>query len=387
MKAAAEFFAGIGLVRMALERCGWRVAFANDIDPKKFQIYQDNFGAHEFVLGDVRRISPNSIPPIQLATASFPCIDVSLAGNRAGLRGKHSSAYWLFHTILDALRTRRPEFVLIENVLGLISSNKGRDLAEIIASLNGLDYSCDLLAVDARHFVPQSRPRLFIVAERDAEPSEPHFALQHSARPTAVWEFMCGHPNLQWIIHNLPPLPQVTRSLANIVESIPDTDPRWWDSRRRRHLYGQMSEAHRLVLRQMVRSRSPKYATVYKRVRPAGCRAELRSDGLAGCLRTPRGGSSKQFLVEACQGAWNVRNLTSREYARLQGVPETFAIKVPENQALFGFGDAVCVPAVEWIVKNCIDTYLAVPQERGLERSDTQTYSAVIAAGGTGAAD
>lgn len=79
--------------------------------------------------------------------------------------------------------------------------------------------------------------------------------------------------------------------------------------------------------------------------------AELRTDGLAGCLRTPRGGSGRQILYKAGKGRYQVRLLTARECARLQGAPDDFKISVPLNQALFGFGDAVCVPVVEWIAK------------------------------------
>jgi DNA (cytosine-5)-methyltransferase 1 len=91
--------------------------------------------------------------------------------------------------------------------------------------------------------------------------------------------------------------------------------------------------------------------------------AELRTDGIAGCLRTPRGGSGRQILFKAGRGKFQVRLLTARECARLQGVPESYAINVPLNQALFGFGDAVCVPAVEWVARQF------------LNQADTSTHS------------
>jgi DNA (cytosine-5)-methyltransferase 1 len=79
--------------------------------------------------------------------------------------------------------------------------------------------------------------------------------------------------------------------------------------------------------------------------------AELRTDGIAGCLRTPRGGSGRQILFAAGKGRFVVRLLTPRECARLMGADD-FTLKVPINQALFGFGDAVCVPVIEWIARN-----------------------------------
>jgi DNA (cytosine-5)-methyltransferase 1 len=77
--------------------------------------------------------------------------------------------------------------------------------------------------------------------------------------------------------------------------------------------------------------------------------AELRTDGIAGCLRTPRGGSARQILFKAGYGRYECRLLSPRECARLMGADD-YRIEVPNNQALFGFGDAVCVPAIEWIV-------------------------------------
>lgn len=90
----AEFFAGIGLVRLGLERSGWTCAFANDIDPKKLEMYRALFpdADEHFSLGDIRQVEARNLPEVDLATASFPCTDLSLAGGRAGLAGEHSSA-------------------------------------------------------------------------------------------------------------------------------------------------------------------------------------------------------------------------------------------------------------------------------------------------------
>jgi DNA (cytosine-5)-methyltransferase 1 len=81
---------------------------------------------------------------------------------------------------------------------------------------------------------------------------------------------------------------------------------------------------------------------------------ELRTDGVAGCLRTPRGGSGRQILIRAGYGKVQVRLLTPRECARLMGADD-FLIDAPLNQALFGFGDAVCVPVIEWIANHCLN--------------------------------
>jgi DNA (cytosine-5)-methyltransferase 1 len=85
--------------------------------------------------------------------------------------------------------------------------------------------------------------------------------------------------------------------------------------------------------------------------------AELRTDAIAGCLRTPRGGSGRQILIAAGFDKVRARLLTPRGCARLMGAND-FIINVPQNQALFGFGDAVCVPVIAWIARNYIDPLL-----------------------------
>src|SRR5262249_49036690 len=91
---AAEFFAGIGLVRLALENQSWKVLWANDIDPDKAEMYCANFGKADLVVGDIHAIDAADIPACTLYSASFPCQDLSIAGEMAGLNGKESGAFW-----------------------------------------------------------------------------------------------------------------------------------------------------------------------------------------------------------------------------------------------------------------------------------------------------
>lgn len=94
------------------------------------------------------------------------------------------------------------------------------------------------------------------------------------------------------------------------------------------------------------------WATAYRRTRRGKATWEIRADEIAGCLRTARGGSSKQALVEAGRGNVRIRWMTPREYARLQGASDYKTDAVTENQALFGLGDAVCVPVISWIARD-----------------------------------
>jgi DNA (cytosine-5)-methyltransferase 1 len=355
-RRAAEFFAGIGLVRLAAQNAGWSIAFANDINRNKKQMYAANFGDSEFVLEDIGNLSSGDVPDVDLATASFPCIDLSLAGNRQGLAGEYSSTYWEFHRILKEMAERRPRCVLLENVVGLLSSHNGKDLRDIVESLGRLGYGCDLLLVDAVHFLPQSRPRLFVVGSQGTEPQSTRLLQPHSARPQGVIDFVRRNHDLRWSITELPELPAKQRTLSKYADSLTPEAPEWWDSSRRQQLWNQMSPVHKELLNRLGQFDRTQFATVYKRVRATGCRAEVRADGIAGCLRTPRGGSSKQFIIQTETRDWRVRNMTAREYARLQGAPD-YKITVPYTQALFGFGDAVCVPAVEWVINQTINAF------------------------------
>lgn len=160
---AAEFFAGIGLVRCGLELAGISVIWANDIDPTKQAVYAANFDASEYSVRDIRDVRGSSVPDVDVATASFPCVDLSLAGRRRGLAGEQSGMFFEFARVLREMGVRAPPVVMIENVPSFVSSAGGRDLRDSIAELNLLGYVCDLLVIDACWFTPQSRPRLFVI--------------------------------------------------------------------------------------------------------------------------------------------------------------------------------------------------------------------------------
>src|SRR5690606_36909112 len=158
--ATAEFFAGIGLMAEALEPRGFEIQWANDIERAKYDLYLANrpHAVDAFKLGDVRGILGEHVPLVELATASFPCIDLSLAGNRKGLSGDQSGMFWEFTRILEQMGTRQPRAVLLENVHGFATSHGGKDLRLALERMTELGYSCDIIAINAKHFVPQSRP-------------------------------------------------------------------------------------------------------------------------------------------------------------------------------------------------------------------------------------
>jgi DNA (cytosine-5)-methyltransferase 1 len=349
----------MGLVRMAFEASGFEVVFANDIDQKKHGIYSSNFGSSGYLLKDIRLLQGDRIPDIEIATASFPCTDLSLAGNRAGLHGEQSSLLIQFLRILEEMGPRRPELVFIENVLGFASSNKGEDVSTAISGLNALGFKCDVVVLDARRFVPQSRPRLYIVATVD---DLLKYGEQESSelRPQWIETFAQTHPSLEMGGFPLPDPPADSgRILQDLIEDILPTESQWWDADRLAGFYLNMSPANSRRLENLQTSETVLYATAYRRTRHGKAVWEIRADHISGCLRTARGGSSKQAVVEAGQGNVRVRWMAAREYARLQGAPHFDWGNASESQAKFALGDAVCVPAVTWLAENYIAPLLS----------------------------
>jgi DNA (cytosine-5)-methyltransferase 1 len=356
-RTVAEFFAGIGLMRMGLEQAGWKVLWANDIDEDKMKMYRGHYAdddAH-FHLGDVHAISPGNIPTVALATASFPCNDLSLAGARRGLAGQHSGAFWGFVDIIKGMGNRRPPLVMLENVAGFLNSHDGSDFRDACLALNDIGYDVDAFMIDAALFVPQSRLRLFLMGKREKRKpmrmAETPSFYESQCRPRALADFILCHPDIRWALQKLPPISKQQTGLADILEDLPPRSAYWWSNDRAKYLFNQMSERHRAVADKMIHGKKTTYGTVFRRVRNGRSMAELRTDAIAGCLRTPRGGSGRQILFAAGKGNYAVRLLTPRECARLMGADD-FRITVPLNQALFGFGDAVCVPVIRWIAEN-----------------------------------
>lgn len=372
----AEFFAGIGLVRKGLEQEGsWQCAFANDIDQVKGEIYAKNFGNDHLLIDDIANLHASNIPDVTLVTASFPCQDLSQAGLRRGLAGDRSGSFFEFIRILNELAAERrlPQAVLIENVVGLLNSGNGKDIREVLLSLNQLGYSCDVLVVNAVYFIPQSRPRVFIIGLITPESRRVTQTLKgnngvcfwHPCRPTAVQKLIAANPDLSWNFLALPPLPTRETVLADLVET--NDYQEWFNENEltREFSYIRDNSKNRLErAKQLARSTGKTvYLTAYRRMRKGLVCLETRDDGIAGCLRTGSGGSSRQILIVMSPDQIKMRYMTAREYGRLQGVEDSFWI--PENQSVgrYAFGDAVAVPVVAWIGRE-IKRQLVVNSQR-----------------------
>ncbi|MFT4187528.1 MAG: DNA (cytosine-5-)-methyltransferase [Aeromicrobium sp.] len=343
----AEFFAGIGLARLGLDAAGLDVAWANDFDPQKTLLYTHQHGGDHYVEQDIATVGGDDLPDVELAWSSFPCTDLSLAGNRRGLNnGSQSSTFWHFTRVLEEMGERRPPVVALENVVGFATSHGGDDLAQAITELNRLGYSVDVLALDARRFVPQSRPRIFLVAALAA----PADTADTGSELRPDWlQTPFGDPSLRTHRAALPaPPPPLTEGFGTLADRRGD----WWDDDRTAAFVDSLSPLQAARLAQLQSARSISYRTAYRRTRQGRARWEVRADDIAGCLRTARGGSSKQAVVRTGRGRTRVRWMSAGEYARLMGAGDFDLTPARDSQALFGFGDAVCVPVVSWLAEH-----------------------------------
>ena len=347
---ALEFFAGGGLAGLGLY--GFDVTFANDIDAMKARAWRANHSGrlHE---GDVWDLTATEVPgQPALAWASSPCQDVSLAGARAGLGARRSGAFWGFWRLMQALDAegRAPPVIVIENVVGLLTSGGGEDFATVCRAMAEAGYRVGALDMDAALWLPQSRPRLFIVAMRGVDvaagagPCEPF----HSARVRAAHARLEEDTRSVWSWWTLSAPPRRNLHLAEILDG--DDGATWFSERQTRDLLALSAPLHRQRLDAAVASGQRRVAAAYRRVRvEAGRkvqRLELRFDGLAGCLRTPAGGSSRQYVIVAEGGRTRARRLTAREAARLMGLPEDYRLPASESAGLKLMGDGVAVPVV-----------------------------------------
>lgn len=346
---------------------GWTCAFANDFDPVKAAAYRDNFpdAADHFHEGDVWKLETAHLPGrADLAWASSPCQDFSLAGARAGLAGGRSSAFFGFWRLVESLGAegRAPRTVVIENVSGLLTSHGGADFAALCRALADQGYSFGALEIDAARFLPQSRPRVFVVATRDPVPAA---LIGDSVFQTrAVREAQARLPaelQARWISWRGPAPAARNSDLASILD--PDDAADWHGPARTQALLNLMAPLHLARVRAAQAGGDRMVGGLFRRMRvEKGVRvqrAEVRFDGLAGCLRTPRGGSSRQTLVVIDKGQVRTRLIGPREAARLMGLPETYRLPQAATSALHVAGDGVAVPAVRWLATTILEPLLA----------------------------
>ncbi len=354
----------------------WRCLFANDFDRKKGKIYNLNWGAGTLKTGDVGELTSGDLPgQAALAWASFPCQDLSLAGAGAGLRGDRSGAFWPFWKLLQdlAAQGRAPALIALENVAGLLTSHEGRDFAAVCSALHNGGYSTGAMLIDASLFVPQSRPRLFIVCARLGTPIPETCRATGPVRPwhtqslQTAFDRLPAHVKRNWIWWNPPPPPPRTRTFADVIEDAP-RDVAWLTGEETNALIAKMSEVNQAKLSAAKREKRKIVGGLYRRTRSDETgrkvqRAEVRFDDISGCLRTPAGGSSRQVVMIVEGASVKARLISSRETARLMGLPDSYILPANYNEAYHLTGDGVVVPVVRHLAEHLFEPILAAHEK------------------------
>lgn len=314
-----DLFAGIGGMRLAAEAAGGKCLFSSEWDSFAKQTYFRNFG--EIPFGDITKIPMEEIPHVDLLMGGFPCQAFSLAGHRRGFSDTRGT---LFFNVAKIVEAKSPRFLLLENVKGLLSHDSGRTLKTIMRVLESdLGYYVPTPEVlNSKDFgLPQNRERVYLVAfkhKRDFDRFEyPKVSRNHSGissvlerRPVEQKHFLT---------------PSTLRMLEN---------------HRDRHAskgngFGMMiiddsAAANAVIVGGMGRERNLVVdKRIFENIEPSQ-RRNINSSG--------------------------VRRLTPREFARLQGFPNRFAIPVSDSQAYKQFGNSVSVPVVTALVRNIIST-------------------------------
>ena len=356
-----EFFCGGGMARAGLAN-DWKCLFANDFDFRKSKVYRDNWGDDVLKTGDVRALETSDLPAIpDLIWASFPCQDLSLAGGGAGLRGERSGTFWPFWDLIKKLASeeRTPKMIVLENVCGTLNSHGGKDFAAICEAFKKERYRYGAVVIDAAFFVPQSRPRLFIIAVKEDCPF-PQFVTQtspsdvwHNTRLRTAYSLLPKSSAENWVWWNLPIPHGRKNNFADLIEEKPYSVT-WHSKAETSKLLSMMSEVNRAKVEQAKKAKSRMVGTIYKRTRLDETgqkvqRAEVRFDDIAGCLRTPAGGSSRQLIIVVEGQNVRTRLISSRETARLMGLDDTYMLPQNYNQAYHLTGDGVVVPVVKFL--------------------------------------
>jgi len=300
-----DLFAGIGGFRLGFERAGHECVGSCEIDKYARQIYAKNFG-HEPTERDATKINPSNLPYFDILCAGFPCQSFSIAGRRRGFSDTRGT---LCFEILRIAEQRKPPILLLENVKGLLSHDKGKTFRIITESLDELGYDVEWQLLNSKYFVPQNRERIFIIG---------HLRGSGSRKILPVGEVRTGN------VKSFGKTQDTKNRHSGAITS------NYWKG------YG----AGRTMIAE------PKIK-LHKNSKDDSYRV-YETDGIARTLRSNSGGLGSKTGVYN-MGNYRFRKLTPKECERLQGFPDDFTSGVSDTQRYKMLGNAVTVNVTEYI--------------------------------------
>ncbi|WP_322803162.1 DNA (cytosine-5-)-methyltransferase [Vibrio alfacsensis] len=341
-----DFFAGSGLVSEAFKGI-FNTVWANDICDKKRSVFVANHSDQVFHLDSIENINGSDLPEHELSWASFPCQDLSVAGNQNGINANRSGMVWQWLRVLDEVK-QRPSVIVAENVVGLVTSKDGENYLALHNALTERGYRVGAVLLDAVHWVPHSRPRIFVIGVQS------DINVDAVTRLDATW---CHSDALKkvanraqgWLWWDIPMPPKRGFDIDSIIEFDAPVD-RGEKAQRNLSL---IPDAHVARMHECVKL-GQRVFPGYKRMRKGKQVLELRFDGVAGCLRTPAGGSSRQYVVIYNGNDFDIRLLTVRETARLMGASDNFELPGTYNDGYRAMGDAVALPVARYLAQQLL---------------------------------
>lgn len=314
-----DLFAGIGGMRIAFQNLGGKCVFSSEWEKNAQYTYDLNFG--EVPFGDITKINEKEVPNHDVLVAGFPCQAFSIAGRREGFEDTRGT---LFFDVARIIKEKHPKAFFLENVKGLINHDKGRTLSIILKTLrDDLDYYVpDPKIINAKDFgVPQNRERIFIVGFR---------------RDLGIKSFKYPEPLKE------------QKTITDIKEEKVVSSKYY------------LSTQYLKTLREHKKRHESK---------GNGFGYEIISDDeIANAIVVGGMGRERNLIIDkrlvdftpvtAIKGEVNregIRKMTPREWARLQGFPDSFKIEVADTQAYKQFGNSVAVPAVQETAKKIIE--------------------------------
>lgn len=316
-----DLFAGIGGIRLGLERAGAECVFTSEWDKFAVKTYMANHDSRHQVLGDINAVDAADVPDHDILAAGFPCQPFSLAGvsKKNSLGRDHGfldkTQGTLFFNVAELIEKKRPKAFLLENVKNLISHDKGRTFSVIKEVLEkDLGYSIQYKVVDAKGFVPQHRERIYIVGFESSVEWDWNMVRPHK-RVGEVGQILHSENNPAEA-----DLPYIDTDTGEVVDRYILSDKLW-------SYLQAYAEKHRLA------GNGFGYGLVESRNTTRTLSARYHKDG-------------SEILVSRGPQE-NPRRLTPRECARLMGFPDSFRIPVSDTQAYRQFGNSVVVPVIE----------------------------------------
>lgn len=333
-----SLFSGIGGFDLAFERAGMQCAWQCEIDKNCQKLLSNKFNARIFE--DVRNITRNNAEPVDVICGGFPCQDVSVAGKRTGLAGERSGLWFEFQRVLSELK---PQWAIIENVPGLLSSARGRDFAVILQGLGELGYLTCWRVLDAQYFgVAQRRRRVFLIASLGDGRSA---------------EVLFEREGVRW---DTTPRREVGKEVAYSLRANPSHSGDKGDGGINTTLVSDITiplvMAHGQANAEITEDMTPTLNASHEQPivilndQGGAVTATLRSQehGHQSIIQNQRGTGGNNVPIVG------VRRLTPTECERLQGFPDGWTEGFADSTRYKMLGNAVAVPVVEWIGRRVV---------------------------------